>query len=539
MVRVVSLVLLATTAGEAQGTDSAGSALSLHDALRTAFGVNPSMRLAREQVRFDEGAVTIARSPFDMALRSSIAGGRADDLGFAQAGAFGSAESVASTRRQTMQYSLLAEKQFTNGVILAPSLSLSQVAQPTLSATAVNRAEAGVTAIVPLLRNRGGGVVAVQQRSAERALAASTLEQRQTAARTAAEVALAYWEYAAALERLAALRYAESRARTLVVETAEMVRGDARPKADLIQFRGNLASRRTQRVGAEQAVAQARQQLGIVLGIAPLEILALPPARLALGGLTVTSEMLAAMRTDSADVALADTSDADRAGREWAGRAVGRVLQTRPDVRAVQARRLAADDQVAAASNAMRAGVDLRVGVGMSGLSRGLAVSSVATPLLGNARGATLSVQLDYALPLLNLGARGAAAQAEAMAAQARTLERDRIRQVEAALAVAAAGLHRSRAALGDAALALQIAREVVENEKQKFRLGVSTQIDVVYAEDALTNALINDIATRAAYASAVAVLRLESGTLAAAGDDAAVLASLLSSDTNLWTTPQ
>jgi len=513
--------------------DTLSGALSLADALRAAMSTNPSLRIAREQVRIDRGSVTLARSAFDVALRSSLGSGRSDGLGFAPPATSESGTGIAALRSQTTEYAISAEKQFDRGLILIPSLSLTRLVQPSHSALAVNRAQANVTAIVPLGRNRGGGVVAVQQRSAEHALAASGFDQRQTLARVMMDVAISYWEYAATIEQLGALRYAESRAQTLVNETTELVAGDARPKSDLIQFRGTLASRRTQRIGAEQSVAEARQRLGIVLGLDPLAVLTLPPARMAL----VAGESPDATVTGPRDT-VASVLDPDIRGRDWARQVVLEVLRVRPDLHAARARREASDAQLNAARNGLRAGVDLRVGAGVSGLDQGLALTAAAAPLLRNPRGMSVSIQLDYALPLLNLSARGALEQAEAGAAQARTIERDRVRQVEVALAVAAAGLFRSREALGNAALALQMAREVVENEKQKFRLGVSTQIDVVFAEDALTNALVNDIATRAAYATAVAALRLESGALAAVGEDPVALASLFRSDNELWRIP-
>ena len=186
----------------------------------------------------------------------------------------------------------------------------------------------------------------------------------------------------------------------------------------------------------------------------------------------------------------------------------------------------------------MRPQMDLQLSVAYAGLDRGLGVSEFVAPLWRNTRGATTTIQLQYALPALNLAARGRAETAEAIAAQAATNERDRARQVEAALAVAVAGLYRSRAALVDAAAAVRIAREVVENEKQKFRLGVSTQIDVIYAEDALTNALLTELSARAAYASSIGVLRLESGALASAGEDTTALSRLLSTDPDLRRMP-
>jgi outer membrane protein TolC len=519
-------------------TVAATSILGLNDALQLALKLNPALRVARDQVRLEHGSLSLARAAFDATLQTSLVGGRYRDLSLGAGTASSGIANIATSRRETVDYRVGVQKQFSNGVILVPSVTVSQLAQPVAGGLPVNRSEAGVTAIVPLARNRGGSVDAVQQQSYERALDAAEYERRQAVARVSLDVGLAYWDYAAAGERLAVQRYSESRAQTLVDETEELVRGGARPAADLIQFRGNLATKRTQRVSAEQAVARSRQHVGNTLGLSPAEMLALPPARLDVAGTAAPYDpSTGTVNAPTVSVDSAPT-DPDKAGVTWARRMASDVLARRPDVRAVRERAQAALQLQLAAQSAMRPQMDLQVSFAYAGLDRGLGVNEFGAPLWRNTRGATTTIQLQYSLPALNLAARGRAETAEAIAAQAATTERDRARQVEAALAVAVAGLYRSRAALVDAAAAVRIAREVVENEKQKFRLGVSTQIDVIYAEDALTNALLNEISARAAYASSIGVLRLESGALATVGEDTKALSRLLSTDTDLRRMP-
>jgi outer membrane protein TolC len=223
--------------------------------------------VARDQVRLEHGSLSLARAAFDATLQTSLVGGRYRDLSLGAGTASSGIANIATSRRETVDYRVGVQKQFSNGVILVPSVTVSQLAQPVAGGLPVNRSEAGVTAIVPLARNRGGSVDAVQQQSYERALDAAEYERRQAVARVSLDVGLAYWDYAAAGERLAVQRYSESRAQTLVDETEELVRGGARPAADLIQFRGNLATKRTQRVSAGCAVAAAcREHFGALAG---------------------------------------------------------------------------------------------------------------------------------------------------------------------------------------------------------------------------------------------------------------------------------
>jgi len=499
-------------------------ALSLADALRTALDLNPALRAARQQVRAGRGALAAAEAPFDPRVRTALASNRTSDLAFAPVADGGAlaATPVVATRQRALDYSVSVEKQFRFGAVLAPEVGISQVGVVGLGVAPANRARAGVNLLLPLARNRQGGVVEAGRRAAAAGFDAASADLHQTVAQTAYEAAAAYWDYAAASERLAAYRDSEARARVLVEETAELVRGDARPRADLRQFTDNLATKRAQRLAAEQTEAEARRRLGVVLGLPAAQIGLLPPARLAAGDAA----------TPRAAVTPGDAGrDTERHTATWAAAASADALARRPDVRAAAARRASAAHRVDAAHSALRPRLDLTVGMSYAGLTRGAGFDGLVSPLGAGMAGGVATLQLQYELPARNLLARGQADQAEAALEQARVAERDLARQIEAAVAVAAAGVERGRLALAEADSAVRIAREVVDNEKQKFRLGVSTQIDVIYAEDALTSALLAEVGARAAYAAAVGALRFQSGDLAAAGEDPAALAGLLTRD--------
>jgi outer membrane protein TolC len=59
-----------------------------------------------------------------------------------------------------------------------------------------------------------------------------------------------------------------------------------------------------------------------------------------------------------------------------------------------------------------------------------------------------------------------------------------------------------------------------VENERQKFFLGMSTLSDLLTTEDSLINATIGKIAAEFAHARALVQLRFETGTLLADRED-------------------
>lgn len=508
----------------APSADTAAAApaplFSLADALRAALDLSPALRAARQQVRAGRGAVAVAESPLDPVVRTTVANTTQSDLEF---GAIAPADALAAnpvinTRQRVLDYQVSVGRQFSNGLSIAPTLDVQQATVAGLPSAPANRATAGLNLTVPLARNRMGAALAAARRSAVAGFDAARADLRQAAVQASYDAAVAYWDYAAAGERLAAYRSSEQRARVLVDETAELVRADARPAADLRQFRGSLAGKRAQRITAEQAVAESRQRLGVVLGLPAEQIASLPPARLDAAP-NASPNVVSNAKSDVAPDAPGDRAAAadERRAAAWARTVSAAALGRRPDILAAAARREAASQALAAANHDLRPRVDLTVGASYAGLTQGFGLNGFVSPLGRTLPGTNTVVQLQYELPARRLAARGRAEEAEAALEQARIGERDLARQVESAMGVAAAGVERGRRALAEAGDAVRLAREVVENEKQKFRLGVSTQIDVIYAEDGLVNAQLAEIGARRTYAGAVGTLRYVAGDLGAA----------------------
>ena len=91
---------------------------------------------------------------------------------------------------------------------------------------------------------------------------------------------------------------------------------------------------------------------------------------------------------------------------------------------------------------------------------------------------------------------------------------RDIERQVATDVETAAGGVDRTARALYESERAVDLFRKSVDNEQRKLQLGMNTLFDVLNAEDALTNALLNVITNRRNYAGSLAGLRVATGTL-------------------------
>jgi outer membrane protein TolC len=478
-------------AAHAQAANEKGG-ITLQAALDSVLEHGTELQLGERQLRIGEGALLAARAPFDVRLTTALSTERSNTT---SSGAGRAATSVHTT---TMATRVALPKRFRSGMVVTPHVDIERSDVAGIPGALTSRASVGLDAMIPLLRDRGGGVVAAAERAAQYVLQASVLEARHAAASSVLAVAVAYWNDLAAEERLEVYRSSELRASRLVDDTRRLVEADERPAADLDQLMANLALKRAVRLTSEQASVEAREQLALAMGVR----------------CDAADALLPRVTTSFPDVHPESTSrDSSAEGR------TDRVsptdaLQQRADLAALRARRDAAAVQMGSSRNGLHPRLDLSMGLGYQGLTSDRGVGGALSSLYRNVPGLDASVQLSYELPLASPAARGDAMRSEAAYDQVRIREAELVRQISSGVRVARAALRHGRDALLASRAAVALSREAVENEKRKFQLGMSTLFDVILAEDALTNARLGEIAGQQAYAVAIARLRYETGAI-------------------------
>jgi outer membrane protein TolC len=498
LLRLLALLPLAalasTRALPAQGVD-VPDGITLQEALDAVLEHGAQLQLADRQVRIGESALLAAGDPFDARLTTSLSTERSNSTSPIPGG------TLTSTLVSTVASTIALPKRFRSGIVVTPRLDLARTDVVDVPGAPTSRASVGLDVLVPLLRDRGGGVTAAVERAARDARDASMLDARHSAAASVLAVAVAYWNDLAAEERLAAYRSSEQRAGQLVDDTRRLVQADERPAADLKQLLANLALKRAARLTGEQASVEAREQLALAMGVGGAGAVVLPRA--------ITDFPDPGERHAPGDGALDTSADA----------AIPKdALHKRADLAALRARRSAAEVQRGAARSGLRPRLDLSLGVGYQGLASDGGVGGALSSLYRNVPGLDASVQLSYELPLASLAARGEALRSSASYDQARIREAELVRQISSGVRMARAALQHGREALLASREAVALSREAVQNEKRKFQLGMSTLFDVILAEDALTNARLGEIAGQQAYAAAIARLLYETGAILDAG---------------------
>lgn len=468
--------------GSSQSAASAPG-VTLQEVVSAALADNTQIRTEWLRAEGFRGSVLAKQAPFDLQLTTVVQ--RNHDKKQIDAQQF--------AREQGTSYQLGVVKQLRSGITLTPTLQVASARYALPGAVATGSASAGLDVVVPLMYDRGGAVSATAVRVAELDLETMRGVWRSAVTSGANAAVGAYWSYVAAVRRVDVQRDAESRAKRLLDETTQLVEKEERAPADLQQLRATVASRRAARILAEQSVDEARVQLGVLMGLDAGRTLALgAPA-------TDFPKPVEARATDSASV---------RRLRDLA-------MARRPDLTMQRTSNRAWALELQQVRNAQQPRLDLDLTLGYQGFTQGPGYDHLVSPLYRNVPGLNATVQLRYQLAFANSGARGQVMFMEASVQQQRLALRDVERQVATDVAVGALGVDRSAVALREAEEAVALYRITVDNEQRKLRLGMNTLFDVLNSEDALTNALLAAINNRRAHATALATLRLATGTLA------------------------
>ncbi len=442
---------------------------------------DPNLSLEESRLRSSRGALLSVRGIFDPVLSTSVT----------ESETRSPLTESSSQEQSILSNAVGVSKRFRSGLSIEPQLELLR-SEDAGAGPAANLGTFAFQVRQPLLRGRGRAATAAPELSAEREVAASELDLRQTtAARTLAVVAQ-YWQTRAAVLNLEVLRASEKGSRELLETTRRLIEADVTPAADLVQVEANLVAKETARIGGERSLFEARQDLGRELGLETSRIAVLP------------------FPSDPFPVVPASAVPPPAEEREF----VTAALERRTDLQAARERRQGTEILLRAAGNALKPQLDLVFTPSYSGLVRGADASSFVSPLYRNVPGASSSLSVILSWPTLNSGARGDLMQIEAVREQSALLEDLVVRQIGADVPTALDAVRRGAEQLERASEAVRLFEQAVVNEEKKLRAGSSTLLDVISQRDRLTSARQSQVSAHLALAIALARLRFETGTL-------------------------
>lgn len=461
--------------------------LGVLDAVRLALENDPNIAIGQAQLAGAQGALLGAAGQFDPVVTSRVDQVESDTP---------LSEST-SREERSLESAVGVSKQFRSGLTVTPEAGISRVDVPGGAVNALNVGTLAFAFRQPLLQGRGRTVTTANERSAEREVAASTLDLEQTTAERVLAVVSQYWTVRARLLDLDILSASEQSSRELLDTTRRLVEADQTPAAELVLLEANLAAKESSVIGGERALFTARQDLGREIGLEPERIATLP------------------LPADP----LPEVSPGEVPPPADAGRFIDEAIRRRADVRAARERQSAAEILLRAADDAMKPRLDLLFVPSWSGLVTGDGAGDYFGSLGRNVPGANASLGFSLSWPTLNRTARGLQAQTEAIRRQTELLIELLSRGLGADVPSALDAVRSSALQVEKAAEAVRLFERAVINEEKKLRAGSSTLIDVISQRDRLTSARQTEVSARLALALALVRLRFETGTLLAAGD--------------------
>ncbi|MBI4799482.1 MAG: TolC family protein [Desulfarculus sp.] len=465
-----------------------GQAISLMEAARLALAQNPQIRLAEQAVEASKGALETARGRFDFTLASSLAQSY-NTLPLAKLYRDAYRRSFQTTNLTS--FDMEAKQLLYNGVLLNPYVTVTRT-RDTLDYPVLPASQATVQfqVVVPLLKGLGEEATGAPERAAQRDLESAQMSYLHSISQNLYNAINGYWLLRQAQYSLDVNIESEARARKLLEEVRFLVEADQTPRSTMVNLQANLGLKSAQRQAAQRSVLAAAENLANSLGLSGRGVMGMPLA--------------------------ADEFPPPQAMPLVAGEDIyrGMAMVRRADLKAAKAKEQAAQENLVAALDAMKPKVSLTLAAGYNGLSEIESYDSYGRSITDGIYGPSVLGKLDFEFPLQNRAARGQMLASKAQLRQAQINHGDLARQVELGVTSALATMAAAARQYADASGSVENYRQSADDERIKFQLGISTILDVIQVEDQLTSALLNQVAALQGYASALARLRYETGTL-------------------------
>lgn len=457
--------------------------------MQTTLTNQPNIQLLEKDVDSKTGQLQIEQGRFDTSLGASVGHSHQEIPRSALDILLGVQEIT-----DTTSYGINLTREFRTGVVIQPGVSLRRIFTREPRYPTENRAQVDFIVTVPLFKSGGREVTEAGERVAEKAVDISLLQLKHQTSVSVLNTVKAYWRYLAAERELDQLTLSEARADSFVMDIRTLIEHDERPAADLEQVLANLAEKNSARIAGIQTLFEARQQLGLAIGLPFDRMVALPQP--------------------DGDFPVPHRHDIEDCITVQSGALMAQSLALRQDYLAVEAQQASNRILLKAAQNGLLPKVDLAFRIGYAGLDEGSRLSRSVSALGSDVPGISVGAGLNYQWPINNNAAHGVLMQRKAEFEQSRILTDELSRSICSAVVTALSDLNNSSQQVTRSQAAVRSYKKAVENEKTKFKMGIATLLDRITIENFLTSALLQEIAAQEKFSNALVRLRHETGTL-------------------------
>ena len=471
--------------------------LRLLEAVQYTIARQPNILLDDWQVKVNEGLWQIQRGTFNTTVGTSVSDTVTHTpLNRYYRNYYGTSETV----ERVTEYSVDISKEFRSGVELTPDITVTSTEDLALHLTTTRKTETLATVSfdikIPLLRERGRAANAADETSAKILTEASRYDLNYTTSQSILTTVNEYWNTVAAMDNLEIADKAETRARYMLEKTKILVDAGEQPASDISKLAANLHGKTSTRINKTQGLFEARQTLGLAMGLRFDEIVATP----------LPSEPLL------------NIDDADLNKMPIAQDLIDIGLERRADLIALKKEQESANVLMVGAHRNLKPQLDLDLSAGYIGLNentrRQRNFKQYASAINEREAGLNFSAMFSLEWPVLNDFRRGTYVRREAQNERAMISTNNLNRQIVSKVVVAMSDVIQSAAELKKAHESVLVYQTAVEKERLKLKLGESTIIDLIDVDDRLTTAMETEVSARLSYAKALVQLRFETGTI-------------------------
>ncbi len=479
-------------------------AITLVDAVRLTLEHNPSVMIQPELVREKEGLLQTATGQFDLvAIAGANKGTNRVPLSTAQQLSRYSTYRVRQDtfREDVDSYYMGLNQQLRNGVLVSPLISAQSLQNNYDQYDLVNYSEASLTISVPLLKGLGERATGGGELAARSNLLAQRLLAKHQIARQVLQTISSFWSLMAAEHLLQTAVEARQRADDFYQMLERLIKGGELPPNLSTQALAKLLSRDAELANTQLSVFQQRQNLGLVLGLSPQELVDTPrPA----GSLPQVEAPEVWQRLDREAL-------------------VQEALRARLDYQSLRNDLEAAGILVAQADNFTKPDLKLSLKGGYAGLSETSAFDAHYSSLTDELRGVNFQTALVLELPIENNAARGDLLRRRAIEAQTRLRLSELANSIASEVLVALEAVRRAEQEYQLAGRSAKKYQAAVEVANMRFQQGEGSINDVLDLEDKYSGALGTQTNAWQRYAVATARLHYATGTLLGEKDGALV----------------
>lgn len=464
--------------------------ITLGEAVLLALKHNTNIKLAKQDVDISKGELDQVSGEFDFVINSSLSQEHTYDP-LAQVDRLAYDRTFETTN--ITSFKLGVQKLLRSGITLEPNITVSRsrntLDYPELPAS---QAKVAFAVIVPLMRGLGEEATGATERAAKLQLEGTRFDYYHSAAQNIFATVADYWQLREFQKAVEVYADSEKRAKKLLDESIELVKGEQLPRSELTNLRANLDLKAAQRLAATTSLNSAREVLANNLGLAAYGQNTTP----------VASQKF----PDKADISALGQTSLEQYNKM--------ALAKRADLKASKLKEKSAREILIASLDKLKPKVDLTLSAGYSGLSEEEAYRSYYDSFGDGVYGLNAIGSVDFELPPALTSARGEVISSRASLRKAKLVVSDTLRRIKLGVASAYSELLSSAQQVGMARKAVQNYQQAVQDERMKLKLGTSTILNVIQVEDNLTTALLNDVNAKQSFATAVVRLRFETGTL-------------------------